>query len=432
MWNFIHRFLDFFSPYANKFEKKIDQFIGKLSSSSSSIAIAQKITEFIQADVVSLNLWLERRYKAYIYLHKSQRQELYVNTQKMLQDFYRVSQSNPQSPRSPDPKILNQIFQEIKAVGGEVHQMKGYERELQHLYLIMRYFSPAAQRFVYRESSNFGSLLHDPTKNQLIGDCNQIVTLYIHFFAQYFPVKDLNIKTYPGHVCLHFRGVDIEATNGEFAVYQESQQKVLPISEIISVNLLDTTDSSVKKGQVSPKAFLEAAKLAHLLSSEKSIVAANLKAAYHNLAFNFLKENKPDLALDYAKQSQNQELIKKVAHNSVVFFLERNNFAKAQSIVHHTQNPKLQQEIIRSEGIYYFNKQDYQSALSRFQKVNDQELIKKCFAGLYFQLQKKIQACQTVEQLKSQRSTIYKLKEYAQKAQDPELINHANDLISQI
>ena len=61
------------------------------------------------------------------------------------------------------------------------------------------------------ESSTFGKLLRNPNRESLIGDCNQIVTLYIALFALKFDVQLLQLKTYPGHVALHFDGIDVEA-----------------------------------------------------------------------------------------------------------------------------------------------------------------------------------------------------------------------------
>jgi hypothetical protein len=60
---------------------------------------------------------------------------------------------------------------------------------------------------------------------------------------------------------LHYKGVDIEATAGNFANY-EKFDRLLPIAELISTNLLDISDFRDKQIQVNAREFLKGAQLA--------------------------------------------------------------------------------------------------------------------------------------------------------------------------
>jgi len=422
MLEFFYKIIDFFSPYANKFEKTIDKFLSSLSPGSNRFTIEKKVLEFMQKNLVTFHLWSERRYKGYFYLHKKMRRELYENTEKIKADF---------SDFMTKTKIdINQVYAEIESHDIPKHRFASYQKELEYLAYIMAYLNPSAGRFVYRESSNFGALLHDPKHEKLVGDCNQIVTLYVYLYSQKFSIKDLEIKTPPEHVCLHFRGIDIEATNGHFAKYTETP-KVHKITELMAVNLLDTTDSYAKTHEISPKALLESSKLAYLLSSNQDLVKHNLKAAYYKLTNQMMSENKHELAFTYAQQSKDEELIKYIGHNTAIYFLNHNDFPKAYRYGRYSKDEKLEKSIIHSEGVYYLNKQQFEKAISIFRRINEPELIKQSYAGLAIELQNKLVGIKTIEELKKKRSTLYKIRDYARQSGDPKLLQNAEDMLRQ-
>lgn len=423
MLNLIFKITDFFSPYANSFEKKLDKFLSKITPQSHRYSIEKKVRDLMQEDLVAFHLWTERRYKGYLYLHKRKRRELYSNTQKILEDF-----RNFQKNHHID---LKQVRETIEELGVPSSHFDNFQTQLEYLCQIMAYFNPNRGSYVYRESSNFGGLLSDPTTEKLVGDCNQIVTLYTYFFSLKFDINDLQIKTPHQHVCLHFKGIDIEATNGQFAHYSDVP-RVLPITELMSVNLLDTTDSYVKTHPISPESLLESSKLAFLLSSNEDIVKNNLNAAFNNLIRVLVAENKFDIAFDHAQQSHDKDLINFVAHNAVVYNLNRNNFTVARRFLSYLNDPKLTYAVDHAEAIKFFNNKKYDRALSIFRKINDDQMIKKTYAAQAIALQSKLANIKTVDDLRKKSSTLYKMRDLANKSGDNKLIEHVDSMLKQI
>ena len=424
MTNFFKNIINFFSPYTNPFEKKVDQFLEKLRPNSDKSIIQKKVLELMQEDVVIFHLWCERRYKGYRYLNKKKRRELYENVKKIQESFNNFCETR---------KInVDDVLQDIKDKNINTASLAGKEKELQYLAYIMTYFSGPEGKFLYQESSNFGELLKDPNHEKLIGDCNQIVTLYAYLFSLRYDVSKIQIKIYPGHVCLHFNGVDIEATSGAFKKYDEKDQKVLPITELIAVNLLDISDFRRKKFNMSPKSFLECSKITFLLSGDRKIAEHNLKAAYQNIVIKAVKDKKYDIAMTYANQSGEEALAKNTSHNAAVYFLKQNQFEKAKKYSKFTGDPKLNVAILKSEGIYYYKNENYQKALPVFQKINNTELIKHCYTAMFMELQKEIKSIKTIDQLKQKKFTIQKMHEYAKKSQNQKLIKYIEGLLKQI
>ena len=424
MINFLRKIINFLSPYSQPLEKKADRFFSKINPHTNKSAIHRKILELMQEDIVVLHIWCERRYKGYRYLNKKKRKKLYENAEKMRRSF-----ENFCLKQKPD---ISKIFQHLEKKGITVPQFFGKERELKYLTCLMSYFSGGKGHFKYQESSNFGELLKDPAKEKLIGDCNQIVTLYVYFFALQYDISELQLKFYPEHVCLHYKGVDIEATNGSFQNYHEKEQKILPVTELIALNLLDVADKREEMYVVSPDSFMESSKLTFLLSSDQATASHNLKVAYQTIISRSIKEKQFDKALRYAKQSKDPQFIQLVSHNAALYFLKHNQFRRAEKFSQIAKNEKLQKAIIETEGIYYFKKKDFEKALSLFQKIHHTDLIKSCYEGIFMKLNKELQSVKTINQLKRKKTILKKMQEYAKKAQNPKMIKYVSDLLKQI
>ena len=420
--NRFSKIIIFFSSYANPFEKKVGKFFKNINDTSPLSTIHKNLGYLIQHNIVAVNLWSESIYKGYKYLSKPTRKLLYDNTILLVDDF-NIFASN-------DDSNFEHILNSTNHLGANNLAFAQYKDNLIYLYKIMNYLSPSHKRYVYRESCTFGELLKDPKKNQLIGDCNQIVTLYIYLYSLRFDINDLKIKTLPGHVCLHFKGIDIEATNGQFAMYNNKEQKILPIQEIISVNLLDTTDSYFKTHKISPKAFLESARLAYLISSEREIVNNNLKAAYNNIVNDYVKNSDYNLALTFAKQSKNHLLTNFVGHNGALFYLQKKDYNKALNFANYSDKKnELKNNIIYNQGISFYQQKKYQQAINAFKQINNIDLIKKCYIGLFYQEQEKLTKLATKQDIISNKSTIQKMNSYAKSSGEKSLVDYTNSLI---
>lgn len=282
MLKFLSAVFYFFSPYVNSFERRVNKFFRNIKSTSGSLSVNSELQELMQKDLVVLSVWLERKYKGYKYLSKRMRRRMYENRD-----------------------LIVKKFEEFCAE----HELQEKDEKLLRLRQIAAFLRPGSL-YLYLETSSFGKLLQNPEKEKLVGDCNQIVTFYIYLYSLKFPVKDLQIRILPGHVCLHFKDIDVEATNATFVKYEEGS--VLPVTEIVSTNLLDLNDFREKAQQISPRDMVKSAQLAYTISSMKEVVTKNLEIAYHNLAVTCLAADDFEGAMFYADKKGDNELKKAI------------------------------------------------------------------------------------------------------------------------
>lgn len=325
------------SRYAHPFEKRVDRFFSTVRSSGSSGKIHERISRLMQENLIVLNLWMERRFKRYTSLTRSRRKVLYTYAERIAEEFDLFAQTH-----NTPPEHIQAIFQQWGLQLSPEHIPR-----VQHMAAIMAFLKPG-ERYTYIKSASFDKLLCDITQSQMRGDCNQIVTLYTFLYGRKFPMDELQLKLLPDHVCLHLFGVDVEATNATFQQYTEYEY-IAPVSELLSVNLLDVTDMRENTGNISPKNVAQAAKLAYHLSSNRDIVERNLRSAYHNLALLFAKQKNFKSAVYYAKTSKNTQLLKNTNHNAAVHFIEKKNYTKALYFAEQTGNQKLINSVYQQE-----------------------------------------------------------------------------------
>lgn len=290
-----------FSAYADKFERRIERLLRK-AGRLGIFEIQRLVTELMQENLVIFSLYMEARFKGYKYLKTGARKKMYKNAERIGQLFLRYTHG---------------ITVKDEAVAGILKELKvlrpsapGDAERLRYLVAIMIFLRPNGEYYRYLEGASFGKLLKNIEKGEkMTGDCNQIVTFYTYLYSLRYDIKELQIKILPGHVCLHYKGVDIEATAGNFANY-EKFDRLLPIAELISTNLLDISDFRDKQIQVNAREFLKGAQLASNLSSEREIVAKNLKAAYHNVGLDVLRNNDFENAREFFRKAGDSEMIK--------------------------------------------------------------------------------------------------------------------------
>lgn len=415
--NLIRRIYYFFAPYTGTQERAVNLFFNGITEHSDSYKTRSRLYELIQRDIATINLWTEYKYKGYKYLRKSQRKKLYANLAVIADDF--------ETFRSANSPAADTVIHRIHSLNPKASINQDRAALLQ---AIMHYFAPTRGRYEYRASSSFGKLLRDPAKDVLIGDCNQIVTLYIYLYSRYFDVRDLKIRLLPEHVALHYEGIDIEATNGTFKNYDgENDSHIMPIEEIVSVNLLDTTDSYVATHEVDAESLLQASRFAFILSHERSIVTQNLDAAYGRLINTLMKRHNYSQALKVAKVSKNAELLAVVGHNGAVHSMSQHNYAAARTFARYSlQKDELIRSSYHNEGIYRYKAHRYHDAIKAFQHYGDQSLVRQCYEALYFVEQDKLPKNLTTDSIKKQSSTIKRMHGYAKKSGNKRLIKTAN------
>ena len=419
--NVLQKICYFFTPYVHPFERRIAKFFRRVSETHAPAKVEKSLRQLLQTDIAAVNLWTEYRFKGYNYLTKRTRRRLYENLQAIKADFTVFEQQ--QSPN------VEQLLAHIAKKGANTAQLAAKTEQLAYLWAIMQYLSPQNGRYVYRESSSFGRLLQNPAITTLEGDCNQIVTLYIALYAAKYEVSDLQLTLYPGHVALHFAGVDIETTNGTFTKYSKAGQITAPIHEIVSVNLLDTHDIHYEKSTVNPNVLLESARLAYAASSHRKLVKQNLDAMYNNTVRQMLKENNYTRALQYAQQSKNFELIEIAAQNGASHALKAKQFTQARKFAAVSkQSRRLLETIDANEAAQLYNAGQYEAARKLYAKLRDAAMVERCYKGLYVQAQQRLGTIRTADDVKANANTIRAMERYAKKSGDRQLLKSVRQL----
>jgi len=408
-----------FSQYVDASERRIGLFFKGLSEKKSVVAARSQLLDLMQQDLAAINLWTEYKYKGYNYLRKSTRKKLYLNLELITADFEAFYKTN----RIDGAEVV----QHIHTIAPHAH----IELErAQLLRALTDYFSLTRGLYDYRESSSFSRLLRNPSKEKLIGDCNQIVTLYAHLYAKYFDIHDLKIRLLPNHVALHYSGVDIEATNGTFANYDNAKgAELMPIEELVTVNLLDTTDSYLETHEVAPEDFLQSSRLAYMLSHSREIVSRNLDAAYSTIINVLMSRNNFSQALKFAKQSGDIELLTVVGNNGALYHMDRHEFAAARKFAQHAlRRSELIKDSYRAEGVYHYNEHHLHEAIKAFKECDDQDAVCKCYAALFFEEQSTLPEQLTSENIKLYSKAIHRMQGYAKKSENKELIQNVDSL----
>ncbi len=417
--NFIRAVFYFFLPYTDARERAVGRFFKGLTEHSSQVRTRAQLGELLKRDIAVINLWTEYRYKGYRYLRKSERKKLYANVELIAEDFNQFYVS-----RAQQVEVIEAHLQGLNL------RVPRDPQKLILLQALMDYFSPGRGTYEYRESSSFGRLLRNPSHEKLVGDCNQIVTLYIYLYSRYYDVRDLQIRLLPGHVALHYGGVDIETTAGKFADYsKQDDNKLLPLEEIVSVNLLDATDSYLSTHEVSPEHFLQASRFAFILSHDRDIVTHNLEAAYGMLINSLMKRNNYGQALKVATASRDMTWLGIVGHNGAIYEMQHHNFAAARRLAQHApKRAQLIQESWHAEGVYHYQAHRYHDAIKAFKQTNNQSLVRQCYEALYLEEQKKLGSHLTTESIKNYAGVIKRMYDYAKKSGNNKLIEHAANL----
>lgn len=408
--NRLRKLVNAFSPYANEYENTLQNFLKSLTEKSNKTQTIERLLVLAQQNLASLNLWSEFRYKGYVYLNKNTRKTLYKNLELIENDFNNYYKKHLQTEEK---------------TSSENNTLKNSEK-IRLLTCIMDYFSITRGLYIYQESSSFGKLLQDPNLNNLIGDCNQIVTLYIYLYSKYFSIKDLKLRTLPGHVALHFEGRDIEATKGEFVNYSKTDgNKLLPIHEIVSINLLDVSDSFLKTKPLDPNYLLQASRLAFLLSSNQEVVTHNLNASYGTVINSLMKLHNFEKALIFAKQSNNNSYFELIGNNGAVYNINKHNFIKARKLAKYAKN---NQDLIKysyqEEGKFYYDKGNFDASIKAFSMIGDQEAIKTIYKAMFVKEQNKLPKNLNSENIKNYKKNINNMNFYAKKSNDKSLVNN--------
>lgn len=417
--NLFARAYYFFTPYTDARERAVAKFFARLTERSNPKRTRARLLPLVQRDIAVINLWTEYRYKGYKYLTKSERKKLYKNVRLIAADFD-AFYAGTARPADLVMERLRQITPQVS-----IDPQKAVL-----LHALVDYFSPQRGVYEYRDSSSFGRLLRNPRHEKLVGDCNQILTLYIFLYSRYYPVQDLQVRSLPEHVALHCAGIDIETTNSSFVDYSGKPDNLLvPVEEIVSINLLDTTDAYLATHEVAPQDFLQASRFATILSHNHAIARQNLHVAYRRLVQLLMQRSNYKQALKFARASRDHELIGVVSHNGAVYEMERHNYAAARRYAASApRREMLVQNSWQAEGAYKYEAHQYHEAIKAFKRAGNQALVRQSYEALFFKEQEHLDSGVTTETIKAHAKTIKRLHIYAQKSGNKKLIEHAHNL----
>jgi len=409
-----------FSPYVNSFERRVDKFFQSIKSTDGIAIIRDRLLQLMQRDLLVVNVWLEKKFKGYKYLSKKTRRKMYEDSKKIVKNF-----KDHKKLYTPNRNDIEDFLNEKKLL-----YPSGDDEKIKYIFQIMSFLRPG-KYYRYIKTASFGKLLRDPEKEKLEGDCNQIVTLYIYLYSLKFPVSDLKIKLLPEHVCLHFRGIDIEATTAKVEKYVDCEQ-ILPVTEIISTNLLDLTDFREDVQKISERVMVKSSQLAYAISSLKSLVTKNLHIAYTNLAVSSAKSKNFDSAIFFAEKANDRKLLNSIYKNAAIYYMDKYNFSKAHFYAQKSNAYEIMKSIKRNEAVYYFNKNKIDKALRVFTEINDKKMIKACYSKKYNELAVKTKNVKTVKQAKRHISKYKKMLQYAKKMDDDRLVRELRDILAKI
>lgn len=417
---FLKWFFGLFSQYVSPFERKVDKFFRNIKSTDSLASVKDKLLALMQENLMIVNVWLERKFKGYLYLDKKTRRQMYADTLVIIQRLTEFCSANPVN--------LDELRLFFKKQGFTFPD--GDEQKLAYLYQIMMFLQPG-RHYQYIKTASFGKLLVNPDREKLEGDCNQIVTLYIYLYSLRFPLQDLQIKLLPEHVCLHFREIDIECTNGQFAKYTENRD-VLPVTEIISTNLLDLNDFREDVQEISPEMIVKSSQLAYAISSLKPLVAKNLTIAYHNLAVAALQGHRFDSAIFFFEKAGDREQLMVCYQNAAVYYLNQKDFKKAVFYAGKAGNRELERSIKYNEGVESYNAGSLDRALEIFSFLGDEKMKKACYQKQYNLLGQQVAGVRTMEQARGKRSVYQKMLTLAEKIGDEILESSVRDTLGKM
>jgi hypothetical protein len=369
---------NFFSLYEGPFEKRVDRFLNRVKRSSSG-----DLRKLMQEDLVRLTLFLEYKFKGYKKLKKTYRKKLYENADLIAEDFKEFYTG------------LHSKLQEMQQNLDLPHGLANDER-FNYILGITQYLKPG-HRLEYQEGATFRKLLRNPHEEKLVGDCNQITTLYIYLYSLGYPVDDLKIKLLKDHVCLHYLGTDIETTAGQITSYDDYLY-LSPVEEIVATNVLDIQDPTEKNYNISPANMLQASEMAYKFSSHRDVVEKNLHAAYHNMTVHYALKKSYSRAYHFAKKVRDKALYKTVQH---------------------------------MEAVSLFKEEKYSKALKLFKKLGDKESEKACYQNMIQEHLKNISHCKTIADYRKHRTELKKVRSLAAAAGDKKLQRHVDDIFRQ-
>lgn len=409
--------------HADEFEERVDRFLSGLTPESDRQEVRRQTLAFMQENAVKFHLLISLRFHKLPPLSKEQRLMLYAHLDTLREAF--EAYCFMQVPE------LDNIYFELFEAGIGTEAVKPFPRELQALRQMMAFFTSQVP-LLPQPNSSFVDLLKAPDGGTLFGSCFTTVSLYLYLFALKHEINTLKIKAVPDFIFLHLSGVDIDTSRGQFTLYKEPIQEVIPVVETTAIDLLSITPTT-DLVNLTPQRLLQAATFCFLVSDREEIISNNLRVAFRKCVLDAITKAQFDQALAYAQTSQDSEAVCHVGLKGASYYLQKCDFVNARRFGQFAKDKtKVLQTISHNEGVKLLNDRQYAKALAIFQKNGNDEYCKRCYAGLFLTLQKEIRAIKYLSELKKRRKTLLQMQAYAAKAEDQRMQQYTALLLKRI
>ena len=387
-----------FSPYADARERRLAKFLARLDPGASRWDAAGELRDAMGRDLLRLTVLAEWKFKGYRALaSKRYRRGLYAHGDAIAKAF-------------ADWFLARRGALEAAHPGAD-------EKEL-WLRGIMAWLAPSNGVFRYEKDAAFERLLRDPAREPLVGDCNQISTLYAWLWSLRFRVDDLEAKFPPGHACLRALGRDVECTAGTFADYADARPA--PIEELCAVNVLDVPDGKLRVHRPTPAQMERAATFAFLFSSFRDVTESNLKSAWTNLANQALKDKDWQEAWDWFGKLDDREWRRETARRAALDSAARRNFSRAQAWAAHSGDPAVHRTVDNARGLAALEARDWSAARKWFDRAGEPDNVRVAWLREYGALADTVARCRTAQDWRPHRARVRRMRECAREAGERE------------
>ncbi len=386
MIKYLNKVYWFFSRFVNQDEKRLFKIL------KSKHINQLKLMELCQKDFMLVCVFLEYFTKGYVGLKKSKRRQIYASLRRLEFDLMEFRRTQSFSLDKP-----SEFFD------------------------MLLLFLHKSGRYTYQESTFLGGMI-DP--EHLIGDCNQVVSLYVHLWRLFFDIRDLAIKLPKNHIVLSYKGIDIEATSG-MRTLKHAGLETLEISELLTVNILDTSDARETQLTVNPDRILAGFNLAFALSSHMDVVKKNLVIAKNNMANAYLKNNKFKYAMKLFSETKNTKGLNSARKHACVFYVKKQKFARALKFAF---NQELQKHVYSAWVEYDCQKNRYARALKNSRRVGLQQYV----LGMHYNyLSAKLPKKLSHENIRKYRGVLKKMYKVSTRLDDKKISKQIKKLLVQ-
>lgn len=385
-----------FSPYADPRERRVGKLLRRFDAGASRFDAAQSLRDAMSSDLLRLTVLQEWRFKGYRALaSKRYRRRLYENADAIARRFTEWFLGNRERLAAARP---------------------GANEREQWLTGVMEWLAPGNGVFKYEANAAFERLLRDPAHEPLVGDCNQVSTLYAWLWSLRFPVTELEAKFPPGHACLRALGRDVECTAGTFMEYPQTPPS--PIEELCAVNVLDVSDSKLRVHSPTPDQMERAATFAFLFSSRRDITEGNLRSAWRNLAAQAFESKDWDAAWGWYGKLNDERGRAATAHNAALELAAKGKFSRAETWAARSQDPDVRKAVLRSRAAAAYRAKDWAAARKWYDRAGEPESVRSSWMAEYAELFGKVKNCRTAQDWKPVRATVRRMRECAREGGD--------------